>query len=76
MKAIKNIIIVCLIGALLAGCAHQIRIANSDIQAGKMKAGEAYIAPVDGWYVSDKSLTEMLMAMEYFRLQWSKCEER
>lgn len=63
-----------LISVLLIGCAHQVEIIDHTVKAGKMKAGQAYTAPMDGWFISDEGIARILTAIEYYRFKWQECE--
>ena len=58
------------------GCAHTIEIKDETIKAGKMKAGESYTAPMDGWFISDEGVYMLLHAIEYYRYLWFGCENK
>jgi len=59
----------------LGGCAHTVEITDQTVQAGKMKAGQSYTAPMDGWFVSDEGVAKILQAIEYYKYKWQECEE-
>jgi hypothetical protein len=60
----------------VAGCAtvQKIEITDQTIKAGKMKAGQAYTAPMDGWFISDEGVAKILQAIEYYKYKWQECE--
>ncbi len=70
----KSIFLICLISLAVEGCAHQIEIIDPQIKAGKMMAGQTYIAPMDGWFISDEGVARLARAIEYFRYRWQECE--
>ena len=70
----RIILAICLISLLLAGCVKKIEITDQTIKAGKMKAGQAYTAPTEGWFISDEGIYRMLYAIEYYRYKWEECE--
>lgn len=73
-KRWKIIFLICLISLLLAGCVKRIEITDQSIKCGKMKTGQSYTAPMDGWFVSDEGVAKILKAVEYFKYKWLECE--
>ncbi len=74
IKRWKSIFLIFLISLFLIGCAHQVEIINPEVKAGKMLKGQAYTAPMDGWFISDEGVAKMLKAIEYFKYKWMECE--
>ncbi len=62
--------------SLLLGCAHTVEITDHTIKAGRMKVGSTYIAPVDGWFVSEEGMERLLRAIEYYHFKWLDCERK
>lgn len=60
--------------ASLCACATTVEITDHTVQAGKMKAGQSYTAPMDGWFVSDEGVSKILRAIEYYKFKWQECE--
>ena len=58
----------------LSGCAHTVEITDQTVKAGKMKTGQAYTAPMDGWFVSEEGVAKILQAIEYYKYKWQECE--
>jgi uncharacterized protein YceK len=73
-KRLRTISAICLVSLLIAGCATTIEITDHTIKAGKIKAGQAYTAPMDGWFVSDEGVARILQAIEYYKYKWQECE--
>ncbi len=69
----RSIFLICLI-SLALGCAHTIEITDHTIKAGKMKAGQIYTAPIDGWFISNEGVARLLRAIEYYRFKCQECE--
>ena len=76
--SVRKIIFVAIFVTLLSACAatQKIEIVDPQFNAGKMKAGESYIAPMDGWFVSDEGVKRLFEAIKYFQQKWYECEGR
>ena len=72
----KITLVTCLVVSLLSGCAQTIKITQTDVKAGKMLSGQSYIAPMDGWFISDEGVLRMLKAIDYYKYLWEECESR
>lgn len=77
MKRLFLIILIpCLISITFISCVQRLEIKDQDMKVAKMKAGQNYVAPMNGWFVSDESVEKMLKAIEYYKWMWMECESK
>ncbi len=43
---------------LTSGCSQRVKVISSDLMVIRMPAGKPYVAPVDGFFVSDRWMLE------------------
>jgi len=76
VEMMKKLFLITLIIFLLNGCTQKLEIRDQDLKVAKMKAGQIYEAPLDGWFVSNEGVEKMLKAIEYYRWMWMDCESK
>ena len=62
MKSLCSLI---LIISLLSGCAHTLVVGEFGLS--RVSAGQSYRIPTDGWFVTDESMMQILITIEYYQ---------
>jgi len=71
-KTLTIILIISLVS--LCACAPKAIFYNPLELTVKMRAGEPYTPPVDGWYLSNTRLEQLMLSVEKYRGLWEECE--
>jgi len=79
-KSLRTILAICLISLLVACATTASQLGQPSHQEDsskvvKVKTGETFKAPADGWFITDEAAANMLRAIEYYKYRWMECEE-
>jgi len=71
MKKWLTVFVIC--SCFFLGCTKQIIVREESVHAHKLRKGEVYTVTMDGWFLSNEAIIEMLEKYENLKAELEKC---